>query len=173
MKYKKCFNIPNFLTLVRLIFIIPIVYSIASNYYYIAILFFILSNITDKLDGYIARKTKTETVLGGYFDFISDLATINAIIISLFIVGQTGKLNLFLTIAATTALIAITIIISLKAKQFCMPHRFSIKILFVIITVGFYCHFLQLPYADIFLTLAVTPILGYTITDYIIYIIQT
>ncbi len=56
-------HVPNLLTLLRLILIAPIVILIANEKFILALVFLILSGITDVLDGTIARK----------FNLISDV----------------------------------------------------------------------------------------------------
>ncbi len=56
-------HIPNILTLLRLVLIAPIVITIANDEFILALVFLILSGITDVLDGTIARK----------FNLITDL----------------------------------------------------------------------------------------------------
>lgn len=65
----------NYITASRIFLIFPVLYLIAdqddkSNW--IALALFIAAGITDHLDGYIARKTKTESSLGGLLDLIAD-----------------------------------------------------------------------------------------------------
>lgn len=65
-------NIPNFLTLFRIllvpIFVILLIYG--QNFY--AFLTFIVAGVTDALDGFIARVFNQKTVLGAYLDPIAD-----------------------------------------------------------------------------------------------------
>ena len=70
-------NIPNLLTLLRLLF--PIVISLLflidldySKERFIVLTLFILFSITDFFDGYIARKLNQESVFGKIFDPVSD-----------------------------------------------------------------------------------------------------
>ena len=70
-------NIPNILTLLRLLF--PIVISLLflidldySKERFIVLTLFILFSITDFFDGYIARKLNQESVFGKIFDPVSD-----------------------------------------------------------------------------------------------------
>lgn len=49
-------HIPNILTLIRFILIIPIVIFISTENFVLALIFLILSGVTDVLDGAIARK---------------------------------------------------------------------------------------------------------------------
>ena len=68
-------NIPNLLTIIRFILIPLFVYFYFSNEQFsleIAAIVFILSGITDTLDGYIARRFNQVTRLGTVLDPLAD-----------------------------------------------------------------------------------------------------
>ena len=65
----------NYITASRILFIFPVLYLISDqndNRNWIALALFITAGLTDHLDGYVARKTKTESSLGGLLDLIAD-----------------------------------------------------------------------------------------------------
>lgn len=66
-------NIPNFLTLLRVILTFVILYFIFAGFSmkYVVILF-VIGMATDGLDGYIARKYKQKTEFGRKFDMLAD-----------------------------------------------------------------------------------------------------
>lgn len=72
-KAENIWNVPNFLTLLRVISAFVAVYLIFSGYhiYYIAAAF-ILGMITDFFDGQIARRFNLKTEFGRQFDMIAD-----------------------------------------------------------------------------------------------------
>ena len=95
MKNENIYNIPNFLTLLRVIITFFVVYFIFNNYDIIYIVVaFVLGMITDFLDGQIARRFNSVTEFGRKFDIIADrilmIATVLAIIIKF---GSDGILN--------------------------------------------------------------------------------
>lgn len=65
-------NIPNILTLLRIVSIIPIVLLIQYNLYISAFILTLFAQLTDFFDGLIARKTKTTTSLGTFLDPVAD-----------------------------------------------------------------------------------------------------
>ena len=77
----------------RIILIIPITYFLELGkthilfssgpnlYIYIAFSLFIIAGLTDYLDGYIARKTNTETQLGALLDLIADKLLVSLIMV--------------------------------------------------------------------------------------------
>ena len=80
-------HVPNILTLVRFLLIAPIVLSIIYEKYVIALIFLVLSGITDVLDGTIARKFNFITDFGKLMDPFVDKATQIAILVTLSIKG--------------------------------------------------------------------------------------
>jgi cardiolipin synthase len=65
-------NIPNFLTLLRLIAIPGFLILLENLQYQEALLVFVAAGVTDALDGAIARLTKTKTTLGAFLDPAAD-----------------------------------------------------------------------------------------------------
>jgi len=80
-------HIPNILTLVRFILIIPIVIFISLENFILALVFLVLSGVTDVLDGAIARKFGFITDFGKLMDPFADKATQVAILVTLAIKG--------------------------------------------------------------------------------------
>ena len=79
--------VPNILTLIRFILIAPIVVAIANESFIIAVIFLIISGITDVLDGWIARKFNFITDFGELMDPFADKATQIAILVTLAVKG--------------------------------------------------------------------------------------
>lgn len=69
-------NLPNRITLIRILFIPLLVYYLLSpNLPYsklIAVVIFVSVAISDYIDGYLARRLKQETVLGKFLDPLAD-----------------------------------------------------------------------------------------------------
>ena len=87
---KKLFNIPNILSIVRLL-MVPVIIALffigEINQYNMAILaLLVLSGLTDFLDGYIARKYGLTTELGKILDPLADKVTQAATCICMFVV---------------------------------------------------------------------------------------
>ena len=84
-------NLPNKLTLARLL-LIPVFLIAASMRYqyadYIAAAVFILGAATDGLDGYIARKRGQVTLLGKFMDPLADKILVSAALIALVELGR-------------------------------------------------------------------------------------
>jgi cardiolipin synthase (CMP-forming) len=65
-------NIPNFLSLLRIILVPVIVIFLIENEYAKALLIFTLAGLTDALDGTLARLLNKQTELGAFLDPIAD-----------------------------------------------------------------------------------------------------
>ena len=73
----------------RIVLIVPIVYLLnqgwwgdsPSFYNYLAFGLFVIAGLTDYLDGYIARKTNTETQLGALLDLIADKLLVSLVMV--------------------------------------------------------------------------------------------
>ena len=65
-------NIPNALTLLRIILIPVFVYFLLDRQFVEALIVFALGSITDGLDGFLARKMDQITMLGKFLDPMAD-----------------------------------------------------------------------------------------------------
>ena len=78
---KDNFNIPNMLSFIRIIIIIPFVLYFLNDDYLFAALMLVLSGVSDMFDGIIARKLNQITKLGKILDPVADKLTLTAVII--------------------------------------------------------------------------------------------
>jgi cardiolipin synthase len=65
-------NIPNFMTLLRIILVPVLVILFINKEFLKALILFSFLGLTDVLDGFLARVLKQQTVLGAYLDPIAD-----------------------------------------------------------------------------------------------------
>ena len=65
-------NIPNFLSTLRILLLIPIIFFFEYDYYLFSLIIFIIAALTDYLDGYFARKNNQTTDTGALLDLLSD-----------------------------------------------------------------------------------------------------
>ena len=79
-------NLPNILTLTRVLLTPVFVILIINKYFEWALLTFAVAGVTDGLDGLIARLTHQRTELGAYLDPIADKLLTFAAFISLAII---------------------------------------------------------------------------------------
>ncbi|MDX8397468.1 MAG: CDP-alcohol phosphatidyltransferase family protein [Mariprofundaceae bacterium] len=81
-------NIPNTLTLIRIIMTPVIVYMVLINEAWIAVGLMVAAAITDMLDGAIARYFDQRTTVGAYLDPLADKIMLISLFITLFIIEQ-------------------------------------------------------------------------------------
>ena len=64
--------IPNFLSILRIALIYPILESLLSKDFIMSLTFFAIASLTDALDGFLARKMNWQTELGKILDPVAD-----------------------------------------------------------------------------------------------------
>ena len=74
-------SIPNFLSFLRILLVLPIIYSLQSELYLLAAFLFFLSSMTDFMDGYLARRYELESELGAFLDLIADKILVVTILV--------------------------------------------------------------------------------------------
>ena len=67
-------NMPNLITLLRIMLVPVIVILLIQGSFFHALIVFIVASLSDALDGFLARVLKQQTVLGAYLDPIADKA---------------------------------------------------------------------------------------------------
>jgi len=65
-------DIPNIISILRIVLVVPIAYFLWQQNYLIALLLFLIGGLSDGLDGFIARRYKWETELGVILDPMGD-----------------------------------------------------------------------------------------------------
>ena len=80
-------NIPNSLTVLRIVLVPVIVILLIQGQYGKALVCFIIAGVTDGLDGLLARILNQITVVGAYLDPLADKALVISMFTTLAIVG--------------------------------------------------------------------------------------
>lgn len=80
-------NLPNKLTILRIILIPVFIIILMKEYYYISGILFVTASITDALDGYLARKYNLITDFGKIIDPLADKLLITSALICLVQLG--------------------------------------------------------------------------------------
>jgi len=80
-------NIPNLLSLIRIILVPIFVISLIQDEYYNALIIFVIAGLTDALDGTMARLLNAQTKLGSYLDPIADKLLLATSFVTLAILG--------------------------------------------------------------------------------------
>lgn len=91
-------NIPNILSVTRIIFAPIFFYTFLNELYLISITIFMMASITDVLDGHIARKMDSSSDLGAYLDVTADFVLIFTCFLACIIKGWYDPLILMLII---------------------------------------------------------------------------
>jgi CDP-diacylglycerol--glycerol-3-phosphate 3-phosphatidyltransferase len=81
-------NLPNKITLMRIIMIPVFVFLLINKYYYASGILFIVASLTDTLDGYIARKYNLITNFGKIMDPLADKLLVTSAMICLIELGE-------------------------------------------------------------------------------------
>ena len=92
-------NIPNTLTLVRIVLVPLVVWLIITHEMLAAFVLFLLAGFSDAADGYLAKRYGWHTELGAYLDPIADKALLVSIYVTL---GFANHLPAWLVIAVVS-----------------------------------------------------------------------
>ena len=76
-------NIPNLLTLLRIILVPVIVILLIQGSFLKALIVFVVAALSDVLDGFLARVLHQQTILGAYLDPIADKALLASSFVTL------------------------------------------------------------------------------------------
>lgn len=99
-------HVPNILTIIRFLLIPFIIYFLAINQYIIGVILFIISGITDVVDGAIARKFNFITDFGKLMDPLADKLTQISVLATLMIKDLIPVWILAIVIAKEAVMIA-------------------------------------------------------------------
>jgi|SRR3954470_2863112 cardiolipin synthase len=115
-------NLPNFLTLVRIVAIPFFLVLLASHLYVDALVIFVLGGVTDALDGFIARRTNQKTSLGAHLDPIADKLLLTS---SFIMLGMMGALPLWLVVLVVSR--DVVILAGFVFISFLVDERFEVQ----------------------------------------------
>ena len=65
-------NIPNIISILRIVLVVPIGYFLWQQNYLVALFLFLIGGLSDGLDGFLARRYRWETELGVILDPMGD-----------------------------------------------------------------------------------------------------
>ena len=164
-------NLPNFLTLIRIVLIPFFLVLLASQLYFDALLVFILGGVTDAFDGFIARRMNQKTSLGAILDPVADKLLLMS---SFIMLGMMGGIPLWLVVLVVSR--DTVILFGYVAISFLLDERLEVQptiagklsTVFQLVTVGVVLLMLArsqlleswLDDALVYLTAAVTVISG-------------
>ena len=79
-------NIPNIITLARILSVPLLIWCILSGQYDLSFLIFMLAGISDGVDGFLAKRYGWKTELGAYLDAVADKTLLVSIFVALGII---------------------------------------------------------------------------------------
>lgn len=85
--------IPNIISILRILLVIPTVYLLLDHQYSYALLLFFVAGLSDGLDGFLARRFNWTSRLGSFLDPMGDKLLMTA---SYFMLGMLGHLPIWL-----------------------------------------------------------------------------
>jgi cardiolipin synthase len=141
-------NIPNALTLMRILSVPAFVGFVLYGHHSIALAIFVAAGITDALDGMLARILNQQTTLGRYLDPLADkLLLVSAVVVLSF----QGRIPLWVSIIVVSR----EVIISVGSL---VIHLLRERVLIAPTWIGKATTVLQLAYVLAVLTTATTPL---------------
>ena len=98
-------NLPNLITIGRLVLVPVVLVAIAENRLDIAFWLFLIAGISDGVDGFIARRWNLRTELGAHLDPLADKALLIGIYITLSFAGLAPKWLMILIVSRDLAIL--------------------------------------------------------------------
>ncbi len=111
-------NLPNYITLLRIILIPFFINLMIYGYYGSALIVFVVACVTDALDGMIARLTKSKTELGAFLDPMADKLLIVSAFVTLVLIGLLPVWLVIIVVSRDVILVLGSIAIYFTGHQF-------------------------------------------------------
>jgi cardiolipin synthase (CMP-forming) len=92
-------NLPNLITLARILMVPVVVWAIASHEMQVAFLVFLLAGISDAVDGFLAKRFDMASELGAHLDPLADKVLIVSIYIALGIIDEVPRWLVILVVS--------------------------------------------------------------------------
>ena len=124
LKKEVLFNVPNSLTISRLVLAFIFIYLLFANYSkWVLFIVFIIAAFSDYLDGFFARRLKQTTSIGGRMDQVIDRVFTGLIVGSLFVYYFLSGNNyvvmlLFLTVSREIVGLPGLVVFMIRGKDF-------------------------------------------------------
>jgi len=92
-------NLPNLITLARILMVPVIVWAIAANQMLLAFMLFLAAGVSDAVDGFLAKRFGMKSELGAYLDPLADKVLIVSIYVTLGISGAVPRWLVILVVS--------------------------------------------------------------------------
>src|ERR1700733_1335259 len=109
-------NLPNFITLARMLMTPLAVMMIISQRFLPAFLIFILAGVSDAVDGFLAKRFDLRSELGAYLDPLADKALLISIYVTLAAVGKLPA-ALAILVVSRDLMILVAVLVSWLLKK--------------------------------------------------------
>lgn len=121
-------QIPNLLTLGRMLLVWPVVESLRSGRFELAMLLFFVAAASDGLDGYLARRFDWRTRLGGFLDPAADKLLMLSMYITLWSVDRLPTLLVLLVLVRDVVIVTGVLVMRLRIGAFDAAPRIPSKL---------------------------------------------
>ncbi len=125
----KFLTIPSYISLLRILLIVPVcglINSTESEPNFLAAALFLIASLTDFIDGYLARKYNLETRLGSFLDLLADKFLICSVLIYVCVEIN----NSYFTLPSVLIIFRELAITALREYVSNSPSRSSLKVSF-------------------------------------------
>lgn len=162
-------NLPNALTLSRVFLTIPIFVLLVYEKWQWALILFVIGALTDYFDGFLARRLNQVTKSGKVLDQIADKIFVNSVLVALIpqipswlvalIVSRDGVVSAVRILAASDGIVVqaniwgkVKTVLQMSLIIFLFfENTFSVKVLFVELTLVYLCAFFTMSSAIIYI----------------------
>ena len=119
-------NVPNLITLGRILLVPVIVWAIAAHQLTIACVLFLIAGLSDAVDGFLAKRFGMQSELGAMLDPLADKALLVSIYVALAIMMKLPGWIVILVVSRDIIIVAAVIISWLFDRPIAMkPHMVS------------------------------------------------
>lgn len=125
---KFTFNIPNMLSLSRIVLIPLVIYLLYAKSWMLALVLFAIASLTDLLDGWSARKLKQESEFGIFIDPLADKFLVISVLAALMVLDPYLEIFDFwmiLVIVGRDLLITFMRYLALRRGEFLQTSKFG------------------------------------------------
>ncbi|WP_029004971.1 CDP-alcohol phosphatidyltransferase family protein [Azorhizobium doebereinerae] len=109
-------NLPNIITLGRLLIVPVVIWAISADEPRLAFALFLLAGVSDAIDGFLARRLDLRTELGAYLDPIADKALLVSIYVTLAISGDIPRWVAIAVVSRDVMIVGAIVLSTLMAK---------------------------------------------------------
>ena len=110
-------DIPNLISIMRIFLSIPIVWFMFEQRFDLALVIFAIAGISDGLDGYLAKRNKWQSQLGGLLDPLADKVLLVSSFLSLGLLGLIPLWLVMLVILRDLVIVTGALVYNFRIKE--------------------------------------------------------